>query len=97
MRRSERGEGKNGMSILRVCRERRGSMQRMRKRLEAYAGKISKLLKEKQKIVLCRECEYLACEETTGIYWCRSTAGLDVLDLRPEDGCSRGRRRACTH
>jgi len=70
-------------------------MQGMRKRLAAYARRIAKLLERRQEIVQCRECEYLACEETTGIYWCRSTAGLDVLDLRPEDGCSRGRRKAC--
>ncbi len=97
MCRSGHGGGKNGIFISRVCRgvERRDRMQGMTKRLAAYAGRILERLKEKPKTVLCRECEYLACEEATGLYWCRSTEGLDVLDLKPEDGCSRGRRRAC--
>lgn len=47
-------------------------------------------------VMLCRDCEYLACEKTTGIYWCRLSSGLDVMDLRPEDGCSRGKRKEVT-
>lgn len=45
-------------------------------------------------IVLCEECEYQAYEKSTDIHWCRTTEGLDVMRLRPGDGCSRGKRKA---
>lgn len=61
------------------------------------AGKLLNELNRLQgQVVLCRDCEYLACEKTTGIYWCRLSSGLDVMDLRPEDGCSRGKRKEVT-
>jgi hypothetical protein len=61
------------------------------------AGKLLyKLNKLQGQVVLCRDCEYLACEKTTGVYWCRLSSGLDVMDLRPEDGCSRGKRKEVT-
>lgn len=63
----------------------------------SQAGILLKKLNDLQKkVTLCKECEYLACEKTTGIYWCRLTSGLDVLDLRPDDGCSRGKRKEVT-
>ena len=61
------------------------------------AGKLLyKLNKLQGQVVLCRDREYLACEKTTGVYWCRLSSGLDVMDLRPEDGCSRGKRKEVT-
>ena len=63
----------------------------------SQAGILLKRLNDLQrKVTLCKECKYLSCEKTTGIYWCRLSSGLDVMDLRPEDGCSRGKRKEVT-
>lgn len=44
-------------------------------------------------IVLCSECEYQAYEKSTDTHWCGNTQGLDVIWLKPGDGCSRGKRK----
>ena len=64
---------------------------------QTQTGKLLyELNKFQGQVVLCRDCKYLSCEKTTGIYWCRLSSGLDVMDLRPEDGCSRGKRKEVT-
>lgn len=81
--------------------ERTGMAPEEINRVNNFAGSQAGILLKKlndlqKKVTLCKECEYLTREKTTGIYWCRLTSGLDVLDLRPDDGCSRGKRKEVT-
>lgn len=50
-----------------------------------------KLLKKYRRIVLCRECEYRACDDKTMCY-CRTDRGLGGR-LEAFEGCSRGKER----
>lgn len=44
------------------------------------------------RIIPCKNCKFLTCEKSTGIYWCRRGDGLDG-ELTLNDGCSRGKER----
>ena len=52
-------------------------------------SELYKIMTKHRNIVLCKECQYRAHHDTSGLEWCRLGAGLRGF-IREGEGCSRG-------
>lgn len=52
-------------------------------------SELYKIMTKYQNIVLCKECQYRAHHDVSGLEWCRLGTGLSGF-IREGEGCSRG-------